>query len=167
MHVGPAPRIAAPGEGPVRKGDLQAKAVKQHRPELRHLLALGDRVRGDEADLGGTALDVLARFQEPGRPARAAEALVDDADALAGPAGLERALDQAVLQAGRLPVPLDLLRRRLPEVDDGRPVTVAAGDLVRRRDRKVHGPVPSGLRAAPPIGAGPSVRSARQSAAAG
>ena len=51
VHVGLAARVRAPGEGAVRKGDLQPSAVEQERPELRHLLALGDGVGGPEDGL--------------------------------------------------------------------------------------------------------------------
>ena len=50
VHVRLAARVGAPGEGAVGEGDLETAAVKQKRPELRHLLALRDRVGRDEAD---------------------------------------------------------------------------------------------------------------------
>ena len=66
VHVGLAASVRAPGKGAVREGDLQPGAVEQGRPELRHLLALGDRVGGDEADTGRTLLHVFSRLEEPG-----------------------------------------------------------------------------------------------------
>src|SRR5690242_18678382 len=116
-----------------------------------------------EADFGDQAL----KAGPIGRAAGAAKILVDDEDALAGPAQLNGAFDQTVLQTGRLLMTLDLLRRRLPETDDRRPVTMAAGDLVRQRDQKAHGPASPVPRTAPPADLGPAGRSARQSAAAG
>ena len=67
VHVRLAPRVRAPGEGAVGEVDLQAAAVEQHRPELRHLLALRDGVGGHEADPCRAALDVAPRGDEPRR----------------------------------------------------------------------------------------------------
>ena len=43
-----------------------ARWSKQDRPELRHLLALRDRVGGNEADTGSTRLNIFSRLDEPG-----------------------------------------------------------------------------------------------------
>ena len=67
VHVRLAARVRAPGEGAVGEVDLQAAAVEQHRPELRHLLALRDGIGGHEADARGAALDVAPRGDEPRR----------------------------------------------------------------------------------------------------
>ena len=65
MHMRLAARVRAPGEGAVREGDFQPRAVEQDRPELRHLFALGDRVGCDEADTSRAVLDILPRLDEP------------------------------------------------------------------------------------------------------
>jgi hypothetical protein len=59
MDMGLALRIAHPFEGAVREGDFQPVAIEQQGPELRDLLALRDRIRGDKTNagpLGTTAL---------------------------------------------------------------------------------------------------------------
>ena len=59
VHVSLAACVRAPGEGTVRECDLQAATLEQERPELRHLLALGDRIGGDEADPCRSFLNVF------------------------------------------------------------------------------------------------------------
>ena len=66
VHMRLAARVRAPGEGAVRERDLQPAALGQDRPELGDLLALGDRVGGNEADPGTAAPYVRARLDEPG-----------------------------------------------------------------------------------------------------
>ena len=51
----------------MRERDLQIAAVVQDRPQLRDLLALRNRVRGDERDLRIAALRILAGGDEPRR----------------------------------------------------------------------------------------------------
>src|SRR6056297_58631 len=46
------------------KGDLQPAMIQQHRPELRHLLALGDRIGRDKADTR-LAPRIQPRLDEP------------------------------------------------------------------------------------------------------
>jgi len=81
-----------------------------------------------EPDLGHQALEARPDL---GRGAGAAEVVVDDDDPLACPAELAGAFGQGVLEPGRLGMAADLLQGRLPDVDDGEPVTVAAADLLR------------------------------------
>jgi hypothetical protein len=50
MHMGHAPRIAAPGEGRMSKREFQMAAVEQQRPKLRDLLPLGDGIGRHKAD---------------------------------------------------------------------------------------------------------------------
>ena len=62
----------------MRIGYFQPAAFKQNRPQLSHLFALGDGVRGDEADLRIRSLNVMTGGNEPRRhiiqrPAAAAE----------------------------------------------------------------------------------------------
>ena len=45
--------------------DLKIVSVKQSGPELRHLLALGDRVRRNESNPSALSPEVGARLQEP------------------------------------------------------------------------------------------------------
>ena len=60
-----AARVRSPRERSVCERDLQLAALEQDRPELRDLLALRDRVGGDEADAGIAALHILSRLNEP------------------------------------------------------------------------------------------------------
>ena len=83
VDVRHAPRVRTPRERPVSEGDLEPAPAEQDRPELRHLLTLGDRVGRHEADpraFAGraAALDVPTRRDELGghiveRPAAPAE----------------------------------------------------------------------------------------------
>src|SRR5450759_1982053 len=66
MNVRHAASIAAPGEGAVGEGDFEAIPVKEKRPELRNLFALGDGIGSHEADFGGRLPEVIAGFDEPG-----------------------------------------------------------------------------------------------------
>ena len=50
MDMRLAARLAAPAEGAVSEGHFEVTAVNQDRPQLRHLLALGDRIGGDKGD---------------------------------------------------------------------------------------------------------------------
>ena len=52
MHMRFATGVRHPFKGAMRKGDFEFKPLKQHRPKLRHLLALGDGVCGDKDDAG-------------------------------------------------------------------------------------------------------------------
>ena len=67
MHMRFAARLGTPLKCAVRERDLQIAAVVQDRPQLRDLLALRNRVRGDERDLRIAALRVLAGGDEPRR----------------------------------------------------------------------------------------------------
>lgn len=93
MDMSAPARVAQPFERAVGEGDFQIVALEQERPQLRDLLALRDRIGGDEGDawrgrpaslpLEGrgnvvAAPRVVARLEEPSadiieRPARAAE----------------------------------------------------------------------------------------------
>ena len=114
-----------------------------------------------EPDLGHQPLEARPDL---GRGAGAAEVVVDDHDPLAGPAELPGAFGQGVLEPGRLGMAADLLQGRLPDVDDGEPVTVAAADLLREGwGCHRHAPRPAAQPAAPRgrdrAGARPSGRS--------
>jgi len=50
--------------------------------------------------------------------AGSAEIVVDGDDGLSGPAEMKRPVDQRILELGRFLVALNLLRRRLPDVND-------------------------------------------------
>ena len=114
-----------------------------------------------EGDLGqqplepGPALDRLAAL---------AQVVVDDGDAVAGPAEGDGAVGQGVLAGGRLLVVDDLLGRGLADVDDGRAVEVPGPEL-GRAEGVTHGRPPCG---AWPRGAGRGAgRAGRGVAAAG
>lgn len=66
MDVGLSARVRSPCEGPVGEGDLQRTAVEKDRPWLEpHLLPLGDRISGHEADRGVGTGSVLSRLACP------------------------------------------------------------------------------------------------------
>jgi hypothetical protein len=67
--------------------------------------------------------------------------VVDEMDALARPAQGERALDERVLVLSPGDVLLDLLGRRLADIDVGPPLAVTSGDLVSAAHRH-HRPPP-------------------------
>src|SRR4051812_31840012 len=109
-----------------------------------------------ETDLGDQPLKAGAALGGGGREAKV---LVDDHDLGAGPTQPAGTVGQTVLELGGLAVVLDLLERRLPNVDHGEPIKVMGGHLVRRADRSgrrvgVHArsPRPSWPGAAPPSG---------------
>jgi hypothetical protein len=83
-----------------------------------------------KADLGDKALEPRPPLC---RSAGATEIIVNDRDPGPGPAKTAGMIDKPVLDAGRLPVLLQLLQRRLPDVDDRLPVKVAREDLARER----------------------------------
>src|SRR3546814_4632172 len=66
MDMRLAARVGTPCKGAVREGNFQPASVEEGRPELRHLLALRDRVGRDEADACGALPDVPTRRDEPG-----------------------------------------------------------------------------------------------------
>src|ERR1700730_4262548 len=66
MDMGLALRVAHPCERAVREGDFQPVAVEQQGPELRDLLALRDRIRGDEADARLGPTQILTGLDKPG-----------------------------------------------------------------------------------------------------
>ncbi len=80
-----------------------------------------------QPNLGDEPLKTEAAFNARARPP---EVVIDDDDALTRPAELEGPVDQRVLQPRRLLVSLDLLRRRLANVDYRRALPVPALDLV-------------------------------------
>ncbi len=59
MNVRHPSGVAPPGESTVSEADFKPVAVKENRPELRDLLALRDRVSGDESSLPVTAVNTL------------------------------------------------------------------------------------------------------------
>ena len=67
MDMRLAPGVGAPGEGAVGERDLEPVALEQQRPELGRLLALGDRIRGDETDPRRSFREVFPGAEEPGR----------------------------------------------------------------------------------------------------
>lgn len=50
VHMGHAARIRAPREGAVGEGDFQPVPPEQERPELAHLLTLGNGIGGHESE---------------------------------------------------------------------------------------------------------------------
>src|SRR5205823_14010692 len=88
----------------------------QHEADLAH------------AHLGRQALEAGAMRRGP---PRAALVLVDDLDGSSGPAEREGALAQLILPLGALLVMLDLVRRRLADVDAGQALAVRALNLGR------------------------------------
>src|SRR3954468_24634859 len=75
---------------------------------------------------------------------RQAEVVIDDADVGVRPAHLPRPLDQSVLAAGALLVGEHLLRRRLPDVDEGAQTGVARLHLGRAAHGASAPPEPCG-----------------------
>src|SRR5689334_22850214 len=70
--------------------------------------------------------------------------IVDHADPLTLPAQRQGAVDQSILQAARFRMAFDLLRRRLPDVDDRHAVTMMGADLLAARgSHRVHRRPPS------------------------
>jgi hypothetical protein len=106
-----------------------------------------------EPDLGHQTLEARPPF---GRGAGAAEVVVDDADARPRPAQVAGPLGEPVLQRRGLAVVLQLLQRRLADVDDGQPVKMPGLDLARRHQvgpalrRRPHGPPPLPAPGTPP-----------------
>ena len=101
---------------------VPARARQARHFHAEHEANVAEPNLGDKALKAGTALD---------RCARASLVVVDDNNGLTRPAELNSALDQGILQPGRLPVVLNLLHRGLADVDHGRARAVAAVDLVR------------------------------------
>ena len=64
--------------------------------------------------------------------AGAAEIVVDDHDRLARPTEMERPIDKRILKLGRFLIALNLLRRRLTNVDDRQPLLMLSRDLLGR-----------------------------------
>jgi hypothetical protein len=62
--------------------------------------------------------------------ARASEIIINHLHPFARPAELQRALDQGVLQAGRLLVVFALSQRRLSDVDDGQAIAMVPLNLL-------------------------------------
>jgi hypothetical protein len=85
-----------------------------------------------EPDFGDQALEARPAV---GARSRLAQVVIDDDDALARPAQLDRAIDQAILQLGRLLVVKHLVHGRLPYVHHGGALPVPRVDLRRRTPR--------------------------------
>ena len=126
-------RVGEPGQlqqpGQVRRragqpGNLQP----EDRPDL---------AEADPADHLAEAAAVL------GGPAGQAQVGVDDHHVAVGPAQPHRLVGQRVLPGGRLGVLPHLRQRRLPHVDDRRPVQMRAADLRLGRPRAGHGRPPA------------------------
>jgi hypothetical protein len=64
--------------------------------------------------------------------AGSAEIVVDGDDGLSRPTEMERPIDQRILEFGRFRVALNLLRRRLPDVDDRQSLLMLSRDLLGR-----------------------------------
>src|SRR3954463_14939330 len=84
-----------------------------------------------ETDLGDQPLETGAALGGGGRKT---EILVDDHDLGAWPAQSASSVGEAVLELSGLAVVLDLLEGGLPDVDDGEPIKMMGGHLVRRAD---------------------------------
>src|SRR4051794_33966998 len=94
-----------------------------------------------QPDLGDEPLEAEAAFR---RGAGSPLVLIDHGDPLARPSQQHGVVDQGILEAGGLLMTLDLLGGRLPDVDDGQPITVVRVDLVAGRDGQLaHEPPPS------------------------
>ena len=137
MHVRRSPRIGSPREGAMRESDFQSVPFEQRRPELRHLLALRDRVRGDEGDSRRPAPEVLASLQEPRRhviqaPARGSQSGKDlPGTLLLGSAPLDEPAEWRIAQH----------KGTVSGRQDFRPVdlqSVAANQVRRLRQRNPH-----------------------------
>src|SRR3954447_22169641 len=104
---------------------------------------LGDQHEADlaQADRGDEALEAEALLAAGSRQA---EVVIDDADVGVRPAHLPRPLDQSVLAAGALLVVEHLLRRRLPDVDEGAQTGVARLHLGRAAHGASAPPEPCG-----------------------
>ena len=81
-----------------------------------------------EADFREQVLEAEPSFD---MPTAAALVFIDDFHAILGPTQAERALDQRVLPIGRLTMFDDLLRRRLPDVNDRFPLPMPIANLGR------------------------------------
>ena len=103
VHVGLAAGIGHPGEGGVRKRDFERVAIEQDRPQLRDLLALGDRVRRDESNPRSLGLPhVVAYLDEPrGDVVEGASAFAERGDR----AHLRPLFGTLVLRAGERGIP--------------------------------------------------------------
>ena len=64
--------------------------------------------------------------------AGSAEIVVDGDNRLSRPAEMERPVDQRILELGQFLVALNLLRRRLTNVDDGQSLLMLSRDLLGR-----------------------------------
>src|SRR6266568_4238566 len=83
-----------------------------------------------ETNLRDQSLEAKAPFdRRPGPP----KIIIDDDDHLARPTEAERPVHQRVLQSCRFLVALDLLHRRLPDVDNRQPFAMSPRDLLRQQ----------------------------------
>ena len=121
------------GDERVEQGaDLEQLVPVPARPRQARHLDAEDEADVAEADLGDQPLEPEPTLDGlSGAP----EVVIDHDDALARPSEVHGALDQSVLEAGGFLVTLDLLRRGLPDVDDGQTFAVTAADLVRQQDQ--------------------------------
>src|SRR4051812_13265295 len=105
---------------PVATGAGQARDL-----EAEHEADMAETNLGDQPLETGAAL---------GGGGRKTEILVDDHDLGAWPAQSASSVGEAVLELSGLAVVLDLLEGGLPDVDDGEPIKMMGGHLVRRAD---------------------------------
>src|SRR5438128_7567721 len=83
-----------------------------------------------ETNLRDQSLEAKAPFdRRPGPP----KIIIDDDDHLARPTEAERPCHHCVLQSCRFLVALDLLHRRLPDVDNRQPFAMSPRDLLRQQ----------------------------------
>ena len=87
-----------------------------------------------ETDLGEQPLEAEPAL---GRGPALALILVDDEDAVRGPAEFDGPVDEGVLAVGGFPVLGDLLGGGLADVDDGQPVEMPGLDLGRERTARL------------------------------
>jgi hypothetical protein len=119
------------GDERVEQGaDLeQLMPIPTRSRQTRHLNA-EDEADMAEADLGDQPLETDPTLNGLSSPP---EVVINHDDAFARPSEVHGALDQSVLEAGGFLVTLDLLRRGLPDVDNGQTFAVTAADLVRQQ----------------------------------
>ena len=65
MDVGFAAGVAASGEGAMSKGNFQAGAIEENRPELSDLFTLRDGIRRDKTNVRFALLKIFAGFEKP------------------------------------------------------------------------------------------------------
>ena len=115
-----------------QRADLQqlmpvpARARQPRHLDAQHEADIAQAHFGDQPLKAQTSLDARA-----GAP----EIVVDHHDLFPPPAVLRGAIGEPVLQPGRLLMALNLLNRRLADVDDRQTVLVASQDLVADRGR--------------------------------